>query len=432
MMLSFEEAYASLLNLPTYNKYGASALKPGFDRIGCLLEGMGNPHHSLRVVHVGGTNGKGSTCYMITAILRAAGSNVGLHTSPHILKVTERMRVNGNSVTDEVFSKLVANFQPLFEECKPSFFEATLALSLYHFAQRNVDYAVVEVGLGGRLDATNILATSLTVITDIQLDHTNILGDTIEEIAAEKAGIIKPNVPLVVGHNHPDALTVLKETAQRIGAPVIDARSWSMHQQDGSDEVVVESGNHSYRFTPHLSGDHQLRNAVLAIAATTQLLGSSLSDDAVVAGLEDTRNMAGVRGRLEIITRNPMIVVDVGHNPDGVGAALTSVEKMLGTDGRLFVAVGLKKTKDAVEIFTLLRDHANQVYPVAINSPRSASLDYLTKLARLSGLPFHACDHPQQARKHFEEIARPNDVLLFVGSHQVAEQILGTEKGHIG
>ena len=421
-MMTFETAYDHCLRLPTYNKYGDAALKPGFDRIECLLKVMGVPLDFALIIHVAGTNGKGSTCYMISAILQSAGYNVGLHTSPHVVSVTERMRINGRPVAENQFAAYVEEYLELFDKCAPSFFEATLALSLLHFHRQQVDYAVVEVGLGGRLDATNLLSPKVTVITDIDRDHTHILGNTIEEITREKAGIIKPGIPVVFGHNHEQARQVLQDVASATGAPTLDAVdgvNTSVEQHTTCyattrDRYCVEMG---------LQGRHQTRNASLAVMVAEYLLPPENVTHAVTRGLENTGAIAGIRGRLEILQRSPLIVVDVAHNPSGVVAALDGLDT-LRESGRVFVGLGLMKTKDAATIFDILRNRADQVYPIGIDSQRAAGLAELTQLASATGLPYHRCEHPKQAIKHFTSISDTDDALLLIGSHQIAERVL--------
>ncbi|PIQ63908.1 MAG: bifunctional folylpolyglutamate synthase/dihydrofolate synthase [Bacteroidetes bacterium CG12_big_fil_rev_8_21_14_0_65_60_17] len=330
-------ALERLFALPRYATSGNAAMKPGLGRIKALLAAMGGPERTFDTVLVAGTNGKGTTAAMTASLLGATGMRVGLHTSPHLVRVTERMRVNGREAPDEWLGAATEKFWPLFLSVDASFFEATLALSVLYFAEQEVDVAVVEVGLGGRLDATNALPARVSVITHIGLDHMELLGGTLEAIAIEKAGIAKRGQPLVVGALADKALAAAGDVARRTRAVLVRAQ-----------DVLLPSP-----LALPFAGSHMQQNARTALATSQAYLGYSLRTDTARRALEETALRTGLRARLETLRENPRVLVDVGHNADAVSAALDVLSDLdSGSNGLL--VLGMLRDKDAEAVGRVL------------------------------------------------------------------------------
>jgi len=350
--------------------------KLGLDRIRALLAAMGNPEKAYRVIHVAGTNGKGSTCAMIAAGLRAAGIRTGLFTSPHLVEPTERIQVDGMPVTQAQFSrafavvhlaakKLLANHEI---DAHPSYFETVAAMAFWLFRELSVRTAVIEVGLGGRLDATNVVEPALTVITPIDIDHQVFLGDTLEAIAGEKAGILKPGVPAVFARQHPQAAAVLEAKALELGVPVKRAADFEIR-----DLEMDARGSRFSGIECPLAGEHQVTNAVTA-ALALQTLGVSPK------GIAETR----WPGRLEHISPNPDIILDGAHNPAGAQALARYLERYYPDhkpERKLWMIFGAMRDKAVAEMGAILFPLADELILTAADSPRSMPSDELAALA---------------------------------------------------
>ncbi|NBC16593.1 MAG: bifunctional folylpolyglutamate synthase/dihydrofolate synthase [Bacteroidetes bacterium] len=429
--MTVEAAVAYLHALPRFADQGAAAFKPGLERMRALLAAMGDPHASFPSVHVAGTNGKGSTASLLSAIGTAAGLRIGLHTSPHLVRLNERLRLDGVPAPDDWLADAVGRFRAAMDDLAPSFFEATTALSFLYFAEREVDAAVVEVGLGGRLDATNVLQPRLAIITHIGLDHTDLLGDTLAQIAREKAGIIEPEVPVLTAVTAGEALDVVRAVAADRNAPL------HVLQEDVAQHAcVVEPGRLVLdATTPHrryeqlevgLTGEHQATNALLAVRAAELVWPEERLTEAVVrTGLRDVRQRAGLRGRLEVVQEAPLIVADVAHNPDGIAAALAFLREAMPPAGTLHVMIGLMRDKDVCSIGRLLAAAGAQVHVVALDSPRGVPPSELRALLTSEGAAVQRvdADDPVQA---FKQAAGPVDALLVTGSHQIVGRVLRT------
>lgn len=298
-------------------------VKPGLDVMERLMEALGHPEKKFRSVHIAGTNGKGSTAAFLSSVLRTAGYKVGLYTSPHLVRFNERIRLNGMDIADEELVWLVQQVREATERegIEATFFEFTTALAFLYFAQHEVAMAVVEVGMGGRLDATNVITPLVSVITTIGLDHTEVLGDTLKKIAAEKAGIIKPGVPVVIGEKKPDVVAYLRAAAQAQSSPaVIVRKEMQVRDIDASlfrQKFTVE-GSIQGQFEIHLLGRHQIDNALTALAAIAQLRHQRMDipDEAMQTGMVAAR----WDGRMQVVSHQPLVIVDGAHNEDGVEA----------------------------------------------------------------------------------------------------------------
>lgn len=419
-----------LETLPRFAGREDAAYKPGLARMRALLARMGNPQEAFWSIHVAGTNGKGSTASMIAAIAAAAGQRTGLHTSPHLAHVTERMRVDGRPAPAAWLEAATERFWPAIEAVQPSFFEATVALSFLYFAEEAVDVAVVEVGLGGRLDATNVLAPALAVITRIGRDHAEILGDTLAAIAREKAGIIKPSVPVVVGPQEPEAADAIRAVAASQNAPLHFSRDKVRVLEAVTDftgsTLSVETPRRRYDdLRIGLPGAHQQENAALALRAAELALDAA--PDAIRAGLRDVREKAGLRGRGEVLHKRPLVVADVAHNPEGLAAALATLRPALAEGGgRLTVCFGAMRDKDAPAMARLLAEAGATVWPVPLESDRALSVNELQVHLHDAGAPVgEAVSAPEGVARFLRE-ASAGDALLVTGSHQVVGPLLSS------
>ena len=357
--------------------------KPGLERIAKLCEALGNPEKSLKFVHVAGTNGKGSFCSMLSEILISAGYKVGLYTSPYIKVFNERMRVNGENIPDSTLAEITERVKPIADamEDKPTEFELITAIAFLYFAQENCDVVVLEAGMGGRLDSTNIIDTPcLSVITGISLDHTAFLGDTVEKIAGEKAGIIKKGIPVLFGGTDESASSVISAKAKEMGADYFRP-----------DYTKIENLSSTLRGTRfeykgravklNLLGLYQPRNASLVLEAVELLKksGMNISDSAVSEGLENARWSA----RFEIINAFPLIIFDGAHNPEGISSAVESIKHYFGKE-RVIVVSGVLKDKDYNFIASKLSEIASSAFTLTPENPRALSAgEFATVLSSL-------------------------------------------------
>lgn len=393
-----------------------------------LLEAMAVPTGRLRVVHVAGTNGKGSTASMVAAMATAAGQQVGLHTSPHLLHVTERMRVDGTPASEAWLADAVTRYRSPLERIGPSFFEATVALSLRYFVEQDVDLAVVEVGLGGRLDATNVLTPAVALITHIGLDHTDLLGDTVEAIAREKGGIIKAGVPCLTAATQPSVQAELQALADAAGASLeVVQQTTQLHGGAATGPRALGTLRTPVRMYEALAldlpGAHQWTNARLAVR-TVETLGLADDPATVRTGLASVRALAGLRGRLETLQTEPRIVVDVAHNPEGVRLALQHVQALVPAGRTLHVLLGLMRDKDLAAIARLCAAYETQVQPVTGLSDRAVPVAEVVAALQAAGATVAPPAAIPEALAAFRKSAGPADGLLATGSHQVVAPVV--------
>lgn len=392
--------------------------KPGLERVSALLARVGDPQDALRVVHVAGTNGKGSTAAMLASVLRGAGYKTGLYTSPHLLRMNERMKINGEEITDGAFaavvSRLAAGAERLPDPCTE--FELVTAAAFLWFAQEACDAAVVEVGLGGRLDATNVIGPpACAVITNIGLDHTEVLGDTVEKIAAEKAGILKGG-PAVSYAEPPSVAAVLRAAAERAGSELTFADFGALESlSDTRDGQVFRYRGVQYALP--LLGRNQLKNAATALTAVEALrrAGWNLPEDAVKQGL------AGVvwPARFEIVSRTPYFVVDGGHNPQCIASTAENLRDYF-PDMRRVLLVGVLADKDWHQMTDLLAPLADAFVAVTPDSPRALPAGELARALAEYGRPVRACETIPEGVRAARELAGPAGVVCSAGSLYMA------------
>ncbi|WP_412069482.1 bifunctional folylpolyglutamate synthase/dihydrofolate synthase [Rubrivirga sp. IMCC43871] len=418
-------AESRLFALPRF-AHETAAYRPGLERTAALLAALGDPHRAFPTIHVAGTNGKGSTASLAASVAEAAGLVVGLHTSPHLLSVRERMRVGGAPASAEWLETAVERLAPVLDEIGPSFFEATVALSLLYFAERNVDLAVVEVGLGGRLDATNLVEPSVSVVTHVGLDHTDLLGETVVEIGREKAGIARRGIPLlhaVVGL----AAHEVEAEAVRLGASVEAVRGTCAVEVAEASPLRVRLATPVADYgevAVGLPGRHQAWNAALAVRAVEVAHGAELTPSAVRAGLAEVVARSGLRGRGEALA-DGRIVLDVAHNADGWRAALAALAVPPG--GRLWALVGVMADKDAGALADVLARAGARALAVGLDGDRALPAEALSGVLRARGVPAVVVVDASAALAAFAASAGPDDRMLVTGSHvTVAEALVRT------
>ncbi len=426
--MTYQEALATLYNrLPAFHRLGASAIKSGTKNIVALCEALGNPHQQFRSIHVAGTNGKGSTSHMLSAVLQSAGYKVGLHTSPHLKSFTERFKINGEPAPEEEIAAFVTQYMALIEAVQPSFFEISVALAFDYLARKQVDVAVIEVGLGGRLDSTNIITPDLSVITNISFDHMDILGDTLGKIAFEKAGIIKPQVPVVISETHPETAPVFVEKANETQSDIMFADqifevvdsglvAGELHLSIKSTNSVIN------KYTLDLVGGYQSKNilGVLQSVVVLNQIGYHISDEALKKGLADAAKLSQLKGRWQILGHQPTIVADVAHNYSGLSETMTQINSYEFEN--LHMVLGFVKDKDISSILRLFPKEA-YYYFCAADLPRSLAAADLAALAQKEGLEGEIYDSVQEAVSEAKRRAKKGDFIYIGGSTFVVAEV---------
>jgi dihydrofolate synthase/folylpolyglutamate synthase len=370
---------------------------------------------------------------MTAAIATAAGLKTGLHTSPHLTHVTQRMRVNGTPAPTDWLADALDEHRALIDEVQPSFFELAVALTFRYFAEQDVDLAVIEVGLGGRLDSTNVLHPALSVITHVDLDHTEMLGDTLGAIAREKAGIIKPETPALSAVTQANAHAPIAEVAADRTAPLHvldDEATWETHRSDLTGSVVTldTPARHYDRLALSLPGRHQQRNAALAVRAAELTFladeGVRATATAVREGLGNVRGHTGFHGRLDVLREEPLIVVDVGHNPPAIAATLDTVAPVVSErGGTLHVCLNAVRGKKLDETARLLAERDARVTPIPIRTDRALPPDEIGERLRAQGVTVRDPQPLDDALAAFQRTAPPDDALLLIGSHKLVEKL---------
>jgi len=407
--------------LPMFSRIGAAAYKPDLTNTIRLCASLDNPQTKFKSVHIAGTNGKGSVSHMLAAVLQRAGYKTGLYTSPHLKDFRERIKVNGDMIREEFVVEFTKNIIPLIDEIDPSFFEITVAMAFEYFARQQVDIAVVETGLGGRLDSTNIVIPELSVITNIGLDHTNILGDSLEKIAKEKAGIIKEGIPVIVGEVLKETLPVFEKIAGEKKAPLIIASQkrhvlgWKWEKHEIIVEVAEEHNADHKVYHLDLSGLYQTKNLLTVLEACSQLQskGYDIDHRAKLEGLKNSKTETGLHGRWEIIQHLPLVVLDVAHNEDGVKQVLEQVE--ITDHNELHVILGMVKDKEIDNVLKLFPKSAHYYFTQA-QIPRALPTGILHNKAATWGLNGKSYPDVNTALNEARLKADPNDMILVCGS----------------
>lgn len=421
--MDYKQAIDYLFNqLPVFQNKGAGAYKPGLDTVTALSAMFGEPHKRLKTIHVAGTNGKGSTAHTLAAVLQSAGYKTGLFTSPHLLDFRERIRINGEMIGEDEVTTFVGSYLSRADGLQPSFFELTTVMAFDHFARHGVDIAVIEVGLGGRLDSTNIITPLLSVITNISLDHTALLGNTIELIAGEKAGIIKPGVPVVIGEDS-GVRDVFSAKAGETGSEIIFAEDRAMF-----DGVVKTPLSITYKSTPwgdiegELTGDCQTKNTATILTALKKLseLGVKFTAGDVRRGFASVCSLTGLTGRWFKVSDEPLTICDTGHNPGGwqyLSQQLRDVES------RLQMVIGFVNDKDVSSILGMMPGDA-RYYFVRPSVERGLDANTLKDKAMAHGLEGRAFDSVAEGYEKALSEAEEGDMIFVGGSTFVVADLL--------
>ena len=407
--------------LPLFSKTGAAAYKKDITNTVLLCRAAGDPQNNIRTVHVAGTNGKGSVSHMLAAIFQQSGYRAGLYTSPHLKDFRERIKINGEFIREDFVVSFVERMRSVSEEISPSFFELTVVMALEYFAEENVDIAIIETGLGGRLDSTNVITPELSIITNIGYDHMNILGDTLEKIAYEKAGIIKQNIPVVIGEAIAETKNIFLEKANECNAPIVFAENeFSVSNPVlKNNKLLVEvseiPGHEKEEYTLDLNGIYQQKNLLTVLAAVNELnkQGFTLKGENIKAALASVKKLTGLHGRWDIIKENPMIVLDVAHNEDGIKQLLQQIS--LTTFEKLHVVFGIVKDKDATKILSLLPGDATYYFTKA-QIPRALPEDELSEKAKTFNLKGEKYPEVNDALEAAVSNASKKDLIVVCGS----------------
>lgn len=412
-----------------FTRIGAAAFKKDLSNTLAMCAALGNPQHQFKSVHVGGTNGKGSTSHMLAAILQQAGYQTGLYTSPHLKDFRERIRINGKMVPKFFVIDFVKAQKQLIKTIEPSFFEVTVAMAFAYFALEKVDVAIIEVGLGGRLDSTNIIKPDLSVITNISLDHTNILGNTLPEIAFEKAGIIKAQIPVVIGERQEETEAVFNAKAKQENATIIFAdqtlQLQNIKQTPSQLTVDVYRGaeNIYRKLSLDLTGSHQLKNILTVIESVLMLKerGYHIPDEAVYSALKKVKKLTGLQGRWQTLSKNPLVICDTGHNKAGLLEVLQNIKQT--PHQHLHLVLGMVKDKDISGVLAILPKNATY-YFCQPALERALPAQELAAQANEFGLKGKTFANVANAFQNAKEMADPNDLIFVGGSTFVVAEII--------
>ncbi len=403
--LEYQEAVDWLyVQNPNYQVEGKKAYKPGLDNIIALCEFFGNPQDKIKTIHVGGTNGKGSTCHMLSSVLQESGYKVGLYTSPHLIHFTERMKINGVKAERDFVYDFILKLKKLPTHIKPSFFEFTTVMAFEYFLQQKVDIAIIEVGLGGRLDSTNIISPLVSAITNADLDHQNILGNTLEEIANEKAGIIKNSIPIVCGEEKILINNFFKNKAKENNAPFIDAT-----------EITAD-------FETDLKGNYQLKNlkVVLSIVEQLKKLNFTISNENLKKGLLQVQKTTGFMGRWQQISEKPLIICDTAHNFAGMQEVIDQLEKI---KMQKHLVLGFVEDKELSHLLEVLpKDYAYYFVKPTLERGRNPQ-EYEDQLKKHK-INYKIFEKVMDGYLAAKQIVKENEMLFFGGSNFIVGEIL--------
>ncbi len=405
-----------------FQRIGAAAYKNDLTNTIALCEKLGNPERKFKSIHIAGTNGKGSSSHMLAAILQSAGYKTGLYTSPHLKEFTERIKVNGEDLSHSFIVDFVNRIKPVLEKIKPSFFETTVVMAFDYFAQQEVDVAVIEVGLGGRLDSTNVITPEVSLITNISWDHANLLGDTLQKIAAEKAGIIKSNIPVVVSERQPEVSTVFIEKASNEKSPITFASDdfQVSNLGDGNFEVKFNAKKETYQL--QLKGDYQEMNLAGVLATVTELekKGFIITQQNIYEGLQHTIDLTQLKGRWQKLGESPLIICDTAHNEAGIREVLKQISKQKFES--LHIVWGMVNDKDPERVLELLPRNAHYYFCQA-KIPRAMNADELKEKANTYQLIGEVVADVNQAIERAKKNCSSDDMIFIGGSTFVVAEV---------
>ena len=419
-----------------FSRIGEQALKKDLTNTLELCAILGNPHQKFKSIHVAGTNGKGSTSHMLAAILQKAGYKTGLYTSPHLKDFRERIRINGTMISKRFVSQFIKKNQSYIDDINPSFFEVTVALAFQYFATQQVDIAIIEVGLGGRLDSTNIITPELSIITNIGYDHTQILGNSLTEIATEKAGVIKSNIPVVIGSFQAETWTIFKQKATELNAAISLAdQTWFVKEHKLKNNHLhislecplkhpVHNKSETYiELDLDLTGNYQLKNVCTVLSAIKQIQsnGFLISKHAIQSGLQNVKKLTGLKGRWQILKKDPLCICDTGHNVDGITEVLKNIAET--AHQHLHFVLGMVNDKAIDNVLALMPKNATYYFCKA-NIERGLEVSILQKTAQKYGLKGDKYDSVKDAYTQAQQNANKKDLIFIGGSTFVVAEIV--------
>jgi len=431
--MTYKQTLAYLFSqLPMFHRIGAAAYKADLGNTIELCNILGNPEKGFKCIHIAGTNGKGSTSHFLASVLQESGYKTGLFTSPHLKDFRERIRINGHMISKSDVTTFVDKHKSDFNSIQPSFFEWTFALAAWYFAKEKVDIAVFETGMGGRLDSTNVVTPIISVITNIGLDHTQFLGSTLADIATEKAGIIKPGIPVVIGETNPETAAVFNSFCEKLNAEiayadqqiVLDQSHYTRHFPPllNADFNSVHQAN-IYKLTSPLSGKYQVKNlaTVLCTLEILQQSGMHFLKEKIASGIRRVIKNTGLMGRWQTISRHPLTIADIGHNPDGIREVLEQIE--LTPHDKLHFVLGVVNDKDVRSMLGRLPKDATYYYCKA-DIPRGLDAGELAKLAGELALKGNIYPSVADALKAAQQAAGTNDLVIVGGSAFVVAEVV--------
>jgi dihydrofolate synthase / folylpolyglutamate synthase len=408
-------------SLPMFQRVGATAFKKDLTNTLALCEVLDNPQNKFKSVHIAGTNGKGSTSHMLAAVFQSARYKTGLYTSPHLKEFTERIRINGIEISQQFVVDFVKRIKPHLDGIQPSFFEITVAMAFDYFAHEQVDIAIIETGLGGRLDSTNVITPVLSIITNISWDHMDLLGNTLPAIASEKAGIIKNNVPVVISETQPEVKSVFTSKARETKNRIVFAdQLYGVSKREGTYRVN-QSGS-QFTIECDLQGAYQVKNITGLLAAVDELRmqGFRIPKDALLKGLKSVTTLTALKGRWQKLRDNPLTICDTGHNEAGITEILNQLAEL--KFNKLYWVLGMVKDKDVSKILKLLPASASYYFCKA-NIPRAMDATTLAQHARAAGLKGVIVPDVNEAIQHATQNATSEDLILIGGSTFVVAEI---------
>lgn len=425
--MNYQETLDYLFNaLPMFQRVGATAFKKDLSNTISLCAHLGHPEKKFKSIHVAGTNGKGSTSHSLASIFQAAGYKTGLYTSPHLKSFTERIRIDGLEIPEEMVVQFVAENRDFLEALKPSFFEMTVGMAFWYFALQQVDIAIIEVGMGGRFDSTNVIRPEVSVITNIGFDHMQFLGTTLPQIAGEKAGIIKNEIPVVISQTQPETKPVFVEKADGTASPIFFADDWwKVHKKEtslGLATYQVETLDHSFEVQLDLLGNYQRFNLPGILETVSQMKdqGWELSQSAILEGLKTVTTRTGLKGRWQILGENPLTICDTGHNESGIQEILEQLKSY--EFSQLWMVLGMVQDKDISKVLALLPKEAKYVFCEAV-IPRALKANLLAEKAVDLGLKGEIIPDINEALRFARKNAAKNDLIFMGGSTFVVAEI---------
>lgn len=414
--------------LPVFHRIGKKAFKANLDNTIALCEHLNNPQKKFKSIHIAGTNGKGSSSHFIASILQSAGYKTGLYTSPHLKSFTERIRINGEPIPEESVIQFVEDNRVFIEDVKPSFFELTVGMAFEYFAKEQVDFAIIEVGLGGRLDSTNVIIPELSLITNISFDHTDILGDTLAKIASEKAGIIKSKIPAIISEKHPETESVFINKASEENSPIYFAEDFYVVNESKLNKGLLQLNildktiNTTQILNSQLTGSYQIKN-ILGVLTAIQILnenGYSISQKDILSGVSNVISQTSLKGRWQLLSTNPTIICDTAHNVSGIKEVLENIASINFED--LWFVLGFVSDKDIDGILSLLPKKANYIFCQS-ETPRALDAEILKLKASNFSLSGIVIRDVNEAMDFAKNKAHKNDLVYVGGSTFVVAEI---------